>query len=71
MTIDPAPALLYRLTMNQNALCAAIELIAGWVDEQGSTDACDAIRAQLATLSENSDSIAEALAELMTRSPRD
>lgn len=65
---DPLLALLYRLNQNQNAIGSAVEELAIWVEQRGSTDVADRVRAHLETMIENSDAIAEALAELVARS---
>lgn len=65
---DPLLALLYRLNQNQNALGAAIEELAIWVEQRGSVDAADQVKQHLQVLIENSDTISEALAELIARS---
>lgn len=64
---DPLPALLYRLSLNQNALGAAIEELAVWVEQRGSVDTAQRVRLHLDALIENSDFIAEALAELIAQ----
>lgn len=63
----PLPALLYRLNQNINAVGAAVEELAIWVEQRGSTETSAAMKAQLNVLIENSDFIAEALAELIER----
>lgn len=63
----PLPALLYRLNQNINAVGAAVEELAIWVEQRGSTETSAAVKAQLDVLIENSDIIAEALAELIER----
>lgn len=63
----PLPALLYRLNQNINAVGAAVEELAIWVEQRGSTETSAAVKAQLDVLIENSDFIAEALAELIER----
>ncbi|WP_448679980.1 hypothetical protein [Pseudomonas nicosulfuronedens] len=67
MTDSPLPALLYRLNQNINAVGAAVEELAIWVEQRGSTEASAAVKAHLDVLIENSDFIAEALAELIER----
>ncbi|MFD3300275.1 hypothetical protein [Aquipseudomonas alcaligenes] len=66
---DPLPALLYRLNLNQNALGAAIEELAIWVEQRGSVETAERVRLHLETLIEHGDFIAEALAELIANSP--
>lgn len=63
----PLPALLYRLNQNINAVGAAVEELAIWVEQRGSTETSAAVKAHLDVLIENSDFIAEALAELIER----
>ena len=64
---DPLCALLYRLNQNQNAIGAAVEELAIWIDQRGSTEVAERIHLYLETLTENSDAIAEALAELASK----
>ena len=66
---DLLPALLYRLNQNQNAIGAAVEELAIWVEQRGSIEAAEAARRHLVILVENSDFIAEALAELIAQLP--
>ena len=63
----PPPALLYRLNQNINAIGAAVEELAVWVDQRGSTDTSGAVKHHLETLIENSDFITGALVELIAR----
>lgn len=65
---DPLLALLYRLNQNQNALGAAIEELAIWIEQRGSLDAAERAKQHLQVLVENSDAVSEALAELVARS---
>lgn len=65
---DPLLALLYRLNQNQNALGAAIEELAIWIEQRGSVDAAERAKQHLQALVENSDAVSEALAELVARS---
>ncbi|MGP9823793.1 hypothetical protein ACT048_04860 [Ectopseudomonas khazarica] len=64
---EPLIALLYRLNQNQNALGAAIEELAIWVEQRGSTEAANKVKQHLQVLVENSDVIADALAELIAK----
>jgi len=64
---DPVIALLYRLNQNQNALGAAIEELAIWVEQRGSVETAYQAKHHLHVLVENSDAISEALAELIAR----
>ncbi|NMZ77518.1 hypothetical protein HBO32_30950 [Pseudomonas nitroreducens] len=67
MADSPLPALLYRLNQNINAVGAAVEELAIWVEQRGSTETSAAVKAQLDVLIENSDFIAEAMVELIAR----
>jgi hypothetical protein len=55
--------------MNQNvmALGSAIEEIAIWIDQRGSTDTYDRVNEHLEVLADNSDAIAELMADLIAR----
>lgn len=65
----PLPALLYRLNLNINAIGSAVEELAIWVEQRGSTETSDAVKLHLETLIENADFISEALVELIAREP--
>jgi len=67
MPDDPTPALLYRLNQNIMALGCAIEEISIWIDQRGSTDTYDRVNEHLEVLADNSDSIAELMADLIAR----
>lgn len=67
MADSSLPALLYRLNQNINAVGAAVEELAIWVEQRGSTETSAAVKAQLDVLIENSDFIAEAMVELIAR----
>lgn len=67
MDDSPLPALLYRLNQNINAVGAAVEELAIWVEQRGSTETSLAVKSQLYVLVENSDIIAEAMVELIAR----
>lgn len=67
MADSPLPALLYRLNQKINAVGAAVEELAIWVEQRGSTETSGAVKAHLDVLIRNSDFIAEALAELIAR----
>lgn len=69
MPDDPLLALLHRLNENSNAIASAVEEISIWIDQRGSTDVSDRIAAHLGVLEENSDTVADCLAELIARSP--
>ncbi|MGA4530009.1 hypothetical protein ACPA1H_06535 [Ectopseudomonas chengduensis] len=64
---DPLLALLYRLNQNQNALGPAVEELAIWVEQRGSVETANRAKQHLQALVDNSDAIAEALAELMVK----
>ncbi|MCY1393920.1 hypothetical protein D9M71_88290 [compost metagenome] len=64
---DLLPALLYSMNLNINAIGAAVEELAIWVEQRGSTETSDAVKLHLETLIENADFIAQALAELAVR----
>ncbi|HBN9709427.1 TPA: hypothetical protein L3920_002307 [Pseudomonas aeruginosa] len=64
MTNSPLLALLYRLNLNINAIGSAVEELAIWVEQRGSTETSDAVKPHLDTLIENADFISEALVEL-------
>lgn len=64
MSKDHLPGLLYRLNLNINAIGSAVEELAIWVEQRGSTDVSDRVKMHLETLIENSDAIAAALADL-------
>ncbi|HBO0824052.1 hypothetical protein [Pseudomonas aeruginosa] len=64
MASSPLPALLYRLNLNINAIGSAVEELAIWVEQRGSTETSDSVKVHLETLIENADFIAEALVEM-------
>ncbi|AVD89625.1 hypothetical protein [Pseudomonas sp. SWI44] len=68
---DPTAALLFRLNQNINALGAAVEEVGIWLDQRGASEAYDRINEHLEVLMENSDSIAELLAYLISKSNPD
>jgi len=49
------------------ALNCAIEEISAWIDQRGSADVSDRIDDHLAVITENSDFIAKAMADLRVR----
>jgi hypothetical protein len=67
MPDDPTPALLHRLNQNIMALGCAIEEISIWIDQRGSTDTYDRVNEHLEVLADNSDAIAELMADLIAR----
>jgi hypothetical protein len=67
MPDDPTPALLYRMNQNIMALGSAIDEIGIWIDQRGSTEASNRISAHLQVLEDNTDAIAELMADLMAR----
>lgn len=64
---DPTPALLYRLNQNIMALGCAIEEISIWIDQRGSADTYGRVSEHLEVLADNSDAIAELMADLIAR----
>lgn len=67
MADSPLPALLYRLNQNINAVGSAVEELAIWVEQRGSTETSSAVKTQLDILIQNSDFIAEAMVDLIAR----
>jgi hypothetical protein len=67
MPDDPTPALLYRINQNVMALGCAIEEIGIWIDQRGSTDTYDRVNEHLQVLADNSEAIAELMADLIAR----
>ena len=67
MPDDPNPALLIRLNQNIMALGCAIEEISIWIDQRGSTDTYARVSEHLEVLADNSDAIAELMADLIAR----
>lgn len=67
MADSPLPALLYRLNLNINAIGSAVEELAIWVEQRGSTETSDAVKLHLETLIKNADFISEALVELIAQ----
>lgn len=68
---DPTAALLYRLNQNINALGAAIEEVGIWLDQRGATEPYERISEHLEVLVDNSESIAELLADLIAKQKPD
>ncbi|RMV74737.1 hypothetical protein ALP05_01761 [Pseudomonas caricapapayae] len=68
MPSDPMIVLLYRLNENSNAIASAVEEIGQWIDQRGSTDVSGRVEQYLGVLEENSEMVAECLAELLFRS---
>jgi len=62
-----SPAPLYRLSLNINAIGSAVEELAIWVEQRGSTETSDAVKLHLETLIENAEFISEALVEPIAR----
>lgn len=58
-------ALISRLNRNQLALGAAVEELASWIDQRGSTDVSGRAMSHLEELVANSDFISDALVALM------
>lgn len=67
MPDDPTPALLYRINQNVMALGSAIEEISIWIDQRGSKNTHDRVSTHLDVLADNSDAIAELMADLVAR----
>jgi len=59
---DLLPALLTKFNENQLALGAAIEELSNWVEQRGSTEVADNIRAALWSLDNNLEFITMSLA---------
>lgn len=57
MTNSPRP--LYRLNLKINAIGSAVEELAIWGEQQGSTETSDAVKPHLDTLIENADFISK------------
>lgn len=47
MTDSLLPALLYRLNLNINAIGSAVEELAIWVEQRGSTETADVVKLHL------------------------
>ncbi|MCO6057338.1 hypothetical protein NG726_11720 [Pseudomonas sp. MOB-449] len=62
---DLLPALLHRMHMNQLALGAAVEELAIWVEQRGSTETSEEVHQHLDILQANADFIGEAIVALM------
>jgi hypothetical protein len=67
MPDDPTPALLYRLNQNIMVLGCAIEEISIRIDQRGSADTYDRVNEYLEVRADNSDAIAELIADLVAR----
>ncbi|WPN56142.1 hypothetical protein [Pseudomonas sp. P9_31] len=67
MPDDPVPALLDRINQNITALGCAIDEIGRWIDKSGATDVSGRITDHLQVLTNNTDAIAELMADLITR----
>jgi len=63
---DLLPSLLFKINENQLALEAAIMELSNWVEQRGSADVADNVRAALATIDKNEEFIKMTLAALMT-----
>lgn len=62
---DLLPALLYRLNQNQLAIGSAVEELAIWIDQRGSTEVADRVREHLAALEQNAEFISSAIVDLL------
>jgi RNase adaptor protein for sRNA GlmZ degradation len=67
MSDDLTPALLCRINQNVMALESAVEKIGIWIDQRGSTETSSWINAHLQVLEDNTDAIAELVADLIAR----
>lgn len=67
MSDDLTPALLCRIKQNVMALESAVEEIGIWIDQRGSTETFSWINAHLQVLEDNTDAIAELVADLIAR----
>jgi hypothetical protein len=67
MTPDTLPSLLYRLNQNTHAVASAIEEIARWIDQQDPGVMSDVLTRHLQVLADNSEVIADSLAELSVK----
>jgi hypothetical protein len=62
---DLLPSLLYKLNENQLALEAAIMELSNWVEQRGSADVADNVRAALEAIDQNEEFIKMTLAVMM------
>ncbi|MCY1278371.1 hypothetical protein D9M68_318510 [compost metagenome] len=62
---DLLPAILHRMHLNQLMLGAAIEELALWIEQRGSTETSEAVHHHLDTLQANADFIGEGIMALM------
>lgn len=67
MTDITIAALLFRLNENINAVGAAAEELAIWIEQRGSTETALAARSHLDVLVSNADLITEGLTELLAK----
>ncbi|MHC8380695.1 hypothetical protein [Pseudomonas sp. LB3P14] len=67
MSDDLTPALLYRINQNVMTLESAVEEIGIWIDQRGFTETSSRINAHLQVLADNTDAIAELMADLIGR----
>lgn len=70
MNNDPLPSLLYRLNQNTLALTSAIEEISLWIEQQGTEGIAETVTAYLKVVTDNSNVIADSLAELAVKDAR-
>lgn len=61
---DALPALLYKLHMNQLAIGAAVEELAIWVEQRGSTETAQTVKSHLNQINASSDDIADLIATI-------
>jgi hypothetical protein len=63
---DLLPSLLFKINENQLALEAAIMELSNWVEQHGSADVADNVRAALEAIDKNEEFIKMTLAVMMT-----
>jgi len=63
---DLLPSLLFKLNENQLALEAAIMELSNWVEQRGSADVADNVRAALEAIDKNEEFIKMTLAVMIT-----
>ncbi|MFM9487943.1 hypothetical protein [Pseudomonas monachiensis] len=63
---DLLPSLLYKINENQLALEAAIMELSNWVEQRGSADVADNVRAAIEAIDKNEEFIKMTIALMMT-----
>jgi hypothetical protein len=63
---DLLPSLLFKINENQLALEAAIMELSNWVEQRGSADVAENVRAALEAIDKNEEFIKMTLAVMMT-----